>query len=135
MIIMQLFFSVSLLVTMDLPPVQLLCLEQKDCSQESNTRDFFELACQTNYPDRSCFTTLLQVLVNNNLPFTIDAVKGTSPTPDPEPRQPSPNQMEHQPDSITDTEPEPATDNVPAGPTEPYPALEPEPHAHSHRCE
>ncbi len=39
--------------TMDNPNVALLCLEQRDCSLESYTRDFLELAFQTHYPDRS----------------------------------------------------------------------------------
>ncbi|KAF4115831.1 hypothetical protein G5714_003320 [Onychostoma macrolepis] len=38
---------------MDLPAVQLLCLEQMDRSLEDHTRDFLDLACLTHFPDRS----------------------------------------------------------------------------------
>ncbi len=38
---------------MDLPAVQLLCLEQRDRSLEDHTRDFLNLACLTHFPDRS----------------------------------------------------------------------------------
>ncbi len=38
---------------MDLPAVQLLCLEQLGHSLEDHTRDFLDLACLTHFPDRS----------------------------------------------------------------------------------
>ncbi len=38
---------------MDIPNVALLCLEQRDRSLETHTRDFWDLACLTHYPDRS----------------------------------------------------------------------------------
>lgn len=38
---------------MDLPAVQLLCLEQGDHPLELQMLDFLHLVCQTHYPDRS----------------------------------------------------------------------------------
>ncbi len=38
---------------MDIPAVQLLCLEQQDRSLEDHTRDFLDLACLKHFPDRS----------------------------------------------------------------------------------
>lgn len=48
---------------MDLPDVQLLCLEQKDLSLEDHTRYFLDLAYLTHYPD-SCLCTFYYVELN-----------------------------------------------------------------------
>ncbi|ROI27671.1 hypothetical protein DPX16_22993 [Anabarilius grahami] len=101
---------------MALPAVQLLCLEQRDRSLELHTSDFLQLACQTNFPDRSLcvfyhtglserskacipaggptedFATYVEwVLVNNNSLFTIcPAEDDTSTAPHPETSHPPP---------------------------------------------
>ncbi|KAA0720500.1 hypothetical protein E1301_Tti016792 [Triplophysa tibetana] len=41
---------------MAFPTIKLICLEQGDLTLEDNTRDFLDLACLTNFPDRLiCF--------------------------------------------------------------------------------
>ncbi len=40
---------------MDLPAVQLLCLEKQDRSMEDHTKDFLDLASLTHFPDRSLY--------------------------------------------------------------------------------
>ncbi|XDV17631.1 hypothetical protein PO909_023463 [Leuciscus waleckii] len=95
----SLFFAVlsffCLFFSMDIPAVALLCLEQKDCSLESHTRDFFELSCLMHYPDCSLcvfyiaslsrhtyFATCVEwVLVNNNSEFTISLAEPTNTPP------------------------------------------------------
>ncbi|ROK87094.1 hypothetical protein DPX16_10234 [Anabarilius grahami] len=101
---------------MDFPAVALLCLEQRDCSLESHTRDFLELVCLTHYPDSllcvfyisglseqsrarlpgsgPCedFAELVKwVLVNNMSSFTVCSAEDelTSPAPTPAPPETS----------------------------------------------
>lgn len=126
---------------MDLPDVQLLCLEQKDRSLEDHTRCFFDLAYLTHPPD-SCLCTLYfvgvntltkaklsgedhrgsfaayveQVLERNGSLLTICQSEEdiTSPTRSPETSQPptmSYREMKHEP--TTDGKPEPAASDKP----------------------
>ena len=56
---------------MDLPAVQLLCLEQEKLSLESHTCAFLDLACLTSFPDRLLsvfFLTSLNVETKARLP-------------------------------------------------------------------
>ncbi len=120
---------------MDLPAVQLLCLEQMGRSLEDHTRDFLDLACLTHFPDRSLcvfyitslseqckarlpadspkenFTACVEwVLENNGLFFSVCPVEdNSSPTPEPEPSQPPPSRCtECSPEPTAAAEPEPA---------------------------
>ncbi len=119
---------------MDNPNVALLCLEQRDRSLETHTRDFLELACLTHYPDRSLcvfyifslsewskarlpgkgpwdnFAACVEwVLENNGLYFSICPAEDiSSPTPKPVTSQPSSLCTEISPEPTPDGEPEPA---------------------------
>ncbi len=117
---------------MDIPAVNLLCLEQKDRSLEDHKREFLDLALQTHYLD-SClctfyyvglntstkagegpwgsFATFVEwVLVNCGSCFTIDPMENiTSPTPKSGSSLPSSRCMEQLPVPTTDREPEHAT--------------------------
>ncbi|ROJ62551.1 hypothetical protein DPX16_21537 [Anabarilius grahami] len=103
------------------PAVALLCLEQRDRSLESHTRDFLELACLTHFPNcslcvfyisslskrsrarlpgsgpRKDFAAFVEwVLVSNNSPFTVSPAEddfATSPTPLAEASQPPPTNV------------------------------------------
>ncbi len=142
------------------PAVQLLCLEQQDRPLEDHTRDFIDLACLTHFPDRSLcvfyITSLSEwckarlpadgpkenfaacvewVLENNGLFFSED---NSSPTPDPEPSQPSPSRCtECSPEPTAAAEPEPAaiTEPTPLKVTEPLIAPEPGLNATDQVCE
>ncbi len=121
---------------MDLPAVQLLCLEQKDRSLEDHTRDFFDLACLTHFLDRSlalCFyiTSLSEhfkaclsanspkeedfaalvvwMLENNGSPLTVCPSEEyiSSPTSEPETSQPSSRCMEILSEPTADGDTEP----------------------------
>ncbi len=133
---------------MDIPAVQLLCLEQQDRSLEDHTRDFLDLACLKHFPDRSLgifyITSLSErckarlpangpeenfvewVLERNGLYFSICPTEEviSSPTHEPETSQPSSRCTELLPEPTADGEPEPAA-------TEPIIATEPEPQASS----
>ncbi len=139
---------------MDIPAVQLLCLEQQDRSLEDHTRDFLDLACLTHFPDRSLcafyITSLSErckarlpangpkenfaacvewVLENNGLFFSVCPVEdNSSPTPDTEPIQPSPSRStECLPEPTAAAEPEPAAikEPTPFKVTEPLITREP----------
>ncbi len=140
---------------MDNPNVALLCLEQRDRTLETHTRDFLELACQTHYPDRSLcvfyisslsewskaclpgsgprdnFATCLEwVLENNGLYFSICPAEDiSSPTPKPVTSQPSSRCTEISPEPTPDGETEPAMTREPElkPVTEPIVTPEPEP--------
>ncbi len=136
---------------MDLPAVQLLCLEQRDRSLEDHTRDFLNLACLTHFPDCSLcvfyisslserckarlpangpkedFAAFVEwVLENNGSPLTICPSEEdiSSPTHVPETSQLSSRCTESLPEPTADGEPE-------ATATEPIIATEPEPQASS----
>ena len=120
---------------MEIPGVRLLCLEQLDRSLEDHTRDFFDLACLTDFPDRALsafyyaglserckarlpangpredFAAFVEwVLEQNGSPFTVCPAEEeiSSPTPDPETSQPSPRCTELE--TAAAAEPEPIAD-------------------------
>ncbi len=119
---------------MDLPAIQLLCLEQQDPLLEDHTRDFIDLACFTHFPDCSLcvffitsvieqckarlpadgpnenFATCVEWVLETNALFfsACTAEENSSPTPDPEPSQPSPSRC-------TECSPEPTSAAESAG--------------------
>ncbi|XP_016124666.1 uncharacterized protein [Sinocyclocheilus grahami] len=127
--------------------IQLLCLEQQDCSLEDHTRDFVDLACLTHFPDCSLcifyhtslserckarlptngpkedFAAFVEwVLERNGLCLSVCPAEEdiSSPTHEPETSQPSSRCTEQMPEPTADGEPEPTA-------TEPIVAPEPEP--------
>lgn len=113
---------------MDLPAVQLLCMDQDQQSVVAHTQRFQQLACLTNFPYRSLCTFYLTslnvemkarlsgvspwgkfaefvewVLENSTVANTICTAEDSSPTPtDLEPSQPSSYHMEWTPESPAD---------------------------------
>lgn len=80
---------------MDIPAVQLLCLEQGDHSLKDHTRDLIELANLTTFlvPGKLVVSVpQASLLENNGLYFSVCSAKedisSGSPTPNPEPSQP-----------------------------------------------
>lgn len=78
---------------MDLPAIQLLCIEQEQQSQEVHTRKFLQLACLTNFPDHSLCIFLKCILSLN------ERTKAPVPEPSQLPRK------ERMPEPTVDGEP------------------------------
>lgn len=125
---------------MDIPAIHLLLLEKGKHFFKDHTRDFLDLACLTHYPDHPLcvfYNTSFNEWLKVHLP--IEGSRGSfaqyvewvlvqcdslltacpneedisSPTPDPEPSQPSAMPAAKQPEPTTDSEPEPTTKQKP----------------------
>ncbi|KAL0186749.1 hypothetical protein M9458_018419 [Cirrhinus mrigala] len=124
---------------MDDLAVLILLLEQEDRTLEDHTTDFVFFSQPDTLPGQlpllvlSSWTELRHtsaavrgpreslaafvewVLVSYQSSLTVDfADDDTSPTPDPEPSQPSPRFTEHEPEPTADREPEPSTTDEPS---------------------
>ncbi|XDV40107.1 hypothetical protein PO909_009248 [Leuciscus waleckii] len=121
---------------MDLPAIQLLCLEKLDRSLEDHTREFLDLVCLTHYsdcskarlpangPSEDFAAYVVWVLVNSGLEFTIDPEEDiSSPTLDSEPSQT--RCVDMTPELIADGESAPAAMEKPSQEEAPDQVCEP----------